>query len=334
MQSLTYVQKFIGRFSKGFVLAFHDIAAEQLERFVDALHPIRPVHLSELTSRSKARKSTEGLCAITIDDGVGKTVRELSALFRARRWPASFFLPTAYVDTGEGFAFQWWRQVRALLPVAGLDDFSGFDLSTPTGVNQLEKYLESSWHIAQPERYTAQIMELARTVAQRRGIALDDLRPPAPVSWAEVASLSKDDLIHFESHGVSHVAMSAFSEEEIEAEMLLSRDTVSEHTGRPCLHLAYPFGSQRSIGTLAPRIARQFYESAVTMDLGYVDGADPWILPRLPLYPENSVPFAQMKVLAKCTALNYSQAAPPAPFTPAVEIGTRLSTPRSSDNPR
>lgn len=55
-------------------------------------------------------------------------------------------------------------------------------------------------------------------------------------------------------------------------------------------------------------LAQRFYDSAVTMSLGSVDRADPWLLPRIPLYSKNSVLFARMKILLKCTSLSPSMA--------------------------
>jgi len=39
------------------------------------------------------------------------------------------------------------------------------------------------------------------------------------------------------------------------------------------------------------------------MSLGCVDSANPWLLPRIPLYPQNSRKFVQLKVLLKCGML-------------------------------
>jgi peptidoglycan/xylan/chitin deacetylase (PgdA/CDA1 family) len=130
------------------------------------------------------------------------------------------------------------------------------------------------------------------------------------VTWEIVSELSKDDLIRFESHGVSHVAMSALSEDALALEMKQSRDAISDRTGRLCRHLAYPFGGPMSIGTLAPVMAQRFYDSAVTMNLGHVDAANPWLLPRIPLYPENSTLLALFKVALKCSRLAGVRARP------------------------
>jgi peptidoglycan/xylan/chitin deacetylase (PgdA/CDA1 family) len=303
MASLALVQRTLARLSRGFVLAFHDIPPDRLESLVESLRPIQPIPLGHLVERAKSGKSTRGLCAITVDDGVGETVRTLAELLQRRQWPATFYLPTVYVDAGEPMAFQWWRQVARLLPRKRLELRSGIlDLSKPDAVTQLFRQLERMWHSRRIDEYLPLIMDLVEAVREQQGVTLADLEPPAAASWDQIAELSKNDLLQFESHGTSHTAMSVLNEDEVIAEMQESRDTISERTGRLCRHFAYPFGSRESIGPHAPKIARQFYDSAVTMSLGPVDSADPWLLPRIPLYAENSLPAAWLKVLLKCTA--------------------------------
>jgi hypothetical protein len=104
--------------------------------------------------------------------------------------------------------------------------------------------------------------------------------------------------------------MSALSSQELEFEMRHSRDLVTEHSGRLCRHLAYPFGSRQSIGVRAAAEAARYFDSATTMSLGHVDFAVPWLLPRIPLYPENSTLFARVKILIKCGTLTVRGSAP------------------------
>ncbi|HEV2201984.1 MAG TPA: polysaccharide deacetylase family protein [Bryobacteraceae bacterium] len=254
-----------------------------------------------MVERSRNGKSTSGLFAITVDDGEGDNVRALSQLFLAKQWPASFYLPTHYVDTGTGMMYQWWRRVKPLLPRRQLELRSGvLNLSSPGAVDALSRKMEWLWHTQRLECYLPLTMDLVELVERETGLKRAAIRPEPPISWPEVEALSKSDLIGFESHGVSHAAMSSLTEEELVFEMRHSRDRVAEHTGRPCRHLAYPFGSPPSIGAQAAATAAQFYDSAVTMSLGHVGSANPWLLPRIPLYPENSLRFARLKILLKC----------------------------------
>jgi peptidoglycan/xylan/chitin deacetylase (PgdA/CDA1 family) len=196
--------------------------------------------------------------------------------------------------------FQWWRLLKPLLPRRRLELKSGVvDLSPPGSVEEMSKKMELQWHSQRLESYLPLTMELLEIVLREGGLTKSAIRPAPPITWAEVTELSKNDLIRFESHGVSHVAMSSLTGEEVAFEMKRSRDTVTEHAGRECRHLAYPFGNWRSIGARAVATAARFYDSAVTMSLGHVDFAHPWLLPRIPLYPENSTLLARLKILLK-----------------------------------
>jgi peptidoglycan/xylan/chitin deacetylase (PgdA/CDA1 family) len=301
------LRRLMSRFSGGFAIALHDMPPERLAAFIDAFWPARPVPLQELVTRSKQGKPSAGLFAITVDDGVGDNVRALAQIFRARGWPATFYLPTDYIDTGRLMPFQWWRRLKPLLPRKKLQLKSGpVDLSNPVELDAFSKKVQAMWRRERPDAYLPLTTELVEIISRETGMSADELQTAddAPIPWAEVARLSRDELIRFESHSVSHTAMSVLTEEELVFEMGRSQKIVEEHTGRPCRHFCYPFGSPESIGALAPAVARRFYDSATTMSLGLVDGADPWLLPRIPLYPTNSVLFARMKVLLKCTELN------------------------------
>lgn len=300
-----FVQKLRTRLSSGFVLAFHDIQPDRLSELVDTIRPAQAISLTELVNRSKAGKSTAGLFAITVDDGVGDTVRGLTRLFQDRGWPATFYVATSYLDSKEGMGFQWWRNLLPFLPLRKIDlKGESIDLSRRGALQDLSRRMELMWHTQRMEAYLPLTLELAEIAMRERGLGIDAIRPPEPITWAEVAKISRDDLIRFESHGVSHAAMSTLTDGELIFEMKYSRDLVSHHTGRPCRHLAYPFGSRRSIGPRAAVIAQKLYDSAATMTLGSVESANPWLLPRIPLYPENPTWYANLKVLLKCNRLN------------------------------
>jgi peptidoglycan/xylan/chitin deacetylase (PgdA/CDA1 family) len=323
MSSIGFLPRFIARSPSGFVLAFHEIAPSRVVEMVESLRPAEVVHLGDLIQRQRDSKPTSGLFAITVDDGVGDNVRSLARLFLNREWPATFYIPTGYLDTGVGMVFQWWRRLHPLLPRTRLELSSGpLDLSAPGAVARLSQKMETLWYTQRLDTYQQLTMELAEIASRPWG--MEAIQPAAPISWAEVENLSKSDLIRFESHGVSHAAMSSLSEEELAFEMKHSRDVIAEHTARPCRHLAYPFGGPQSIGLRAPAVAQRFYDSAATMTPGHVANANPWLLPRIPLYPENSTRFAQLKVFLKCGAIR------PPKFIPAlssVAAGLRPAPP-------
>jgi peptidoglycan/xylan/chitin deacetylase (PgdA/CDA1 family) len=300
MENCSFLERFLARHVGGFILAFHEIPPAHFATLVECLGPLRPIHLGELVQRASRRRSTAGLFAITVDDGVGGNVRTLAEVLKAKGWPATFYLPTQYLETGEGMAFQWWRTLKPLLPRGVMNLRSGpLDLSGRNAIDKLAMRMQTLWYTRPQEEYLSFTMELVEGLL-KSGVERTALEPPSPITWPEVEALSADDLIRFESHGSTHTALSALTEEQVVSEMKQSRDLITERTGRQCRHLAYPYGGVGSIGGLAPSIARRYYDSAVTMSLGRIDGADPWLLPRIALYAENSRFFARLKLALKC----------------------------------
>ncbi|MBV8811674.1 MAG: polysaccharide deacetylase family protein [Acidobacteriaceae bacterium] len=298
---MSFLQRIMKDLTGGFILAFHEIPAERFVSLVESLGSLEPVPLDTLIERSKARKSTSGLFAITVDDCVGENTRRLVKVLEAKSWPATFYVPTLYLDSGEGMPFQWWFKLAPFLEgkVVRLKS-QDLDFSVPESASRFFSRMETLWHTQRPEAYVSTITEMVEALILNHGIDRATLTPPAPLPWEELTEFSRNDLIRFESHGVTHSAMSSLSTAEVEFEMLHSNKVIAEHTGRKCRHLAYPFGSPRSIGTRAAAVAARYYDSATTMSLGSVDHANPWLVPRIPLYPENSHKFAQIKILLKC----------------------------------
>lgn len=299
-------ERLIARHSAGFILAFHDITPDRVAEFIESLYPLQPIPLNDLVSR----KQTAGLFAITIDDGVGDTVRGLAKLFLARQWPATFYLPTDYLDKREAMVWQWWRAIRPLLPARRIALKSVvLDLSPPGAIDALSKDMERRWHSERLESYLPLTLELIDYLERENNVSRTIIQPPAAITWPEVERLaSHRDLLRFESHGVTHAAMSSLDDRKLEFELRHSRNTITDHTGVPCRHLAYPFGSWQSIGARTADAASRVYETATTMTLGHVEGGNALLLPRIPLYPENSIRVARLKVLLKCTSLTRASA--------------------------
>ena len=130
-------------------------------------------------------------------------------------------------------------------------------------------------------------------------LSRDDIVPPPPITWEEVAALSRRPEIRFESHGVTHTAVSALSPNQLDAELRDSARRITLHTNRPCRHFCYPFGSPESIGSTAPRAVARHYDSAVTMSRGRLHHRSVFLLPRIPLYTEDTRAVARLKILTR-----------------------------------
>lgn len=286
-----------GRLGGGFILAYHELPAS-FEDQIDALRPNEPVHLGELYARLREGRTTAGLFAITVDDGVGDTTRGISAICRRRQWPVTFYLPTSYLDERRGLSCQVWRAVLPHLRPAriGLSS-STHDLTAPEALKNFEHQLDRVMYTRPREDYASTFEELRRWVLAERLATAEQVATPEPISWGEVADLARHPAIRFESHGVTHTAVAALAPDDLRAELEASQRRIAEHTNRECRHFCYPYGGRESIGETAPALAGKIYDTAVTMGRGRLGGRDRMLLPRIPIYDQDTCESSKLKTL-------------------------------------
>jgi peptidoglycan/xylan/chitin deacetylase (PgdA/CDA1 family) len=243
-------------------------------------------------------RSTGDLFAITFDDGVGDTVREIAAIAAANQWPVTFYLPTAYLDEPGGMPFQWLRAiVRHVAPVRLELPGDTFDLTAPGAIRDFATRMSKVMYTRPWAEYGPRLRAMAAALVAQGLVEPEALAAPAAISWAEVQTLARNPLVSFESHGVSHTAVAALSPDQLERELVGSQRAIAERTGRACRHFCYPYGGPASIGNVAPLEVARHYRSATTMARGRLGRHDLARLPRVPVYPHDDGEMVRLKVL-------------------------------------
>ena len=293
------LEEAVGRMRGGFVLAYHNLPAARFVEQIEGLAPNRPIALDELVERHARGASTRGLFAITFDDGVAETVREIASAATARQWPVTFYLPTAYLDVAGGLPFQWLRAIERHAPAVrielGTNDVLDFDV--PGAVQAFAKATTQIMYTRPWAEYGPRLRALADLLVDRGLVAPADLAAPPAISWPEVETLARGGILGFESHGISHTAVAALAPDELERELVESPRVIAEHTGRPCRHFCYPYGGTASIGAVAPSRVARHYRSATTMARGRLARHELALLPRVPIYPHDDAALVRLKVL-------------------------------------
>jgi peptidoglycan/xylan/chitin deacetylase (PgdA/CDA1 family) len=101
------------------------------------------------------------------------------------------------------------------------------------------------------------------------------------MSWAELGELARAG-VSIGSHTQSHARLDRLADEELDAELLLSRRRIEDELGVPAAHFAFPCGvhDPRSV----ERAAR-VYDTAVTTEMRFLQRArEPHRLPRIESY--------------------------------------------------
>ncbi|MCC6766913.1 MAG: polysaccharide deacetylase family protein [Deltaproteobacteria bacterium] len=288
----------VGGARGGFVLAYHNLAAARFAAQIAALAPSRPIALDELVERHARGAPTRGLFAITFDDGVGETVREIAAAATAAQWPVTFYLPTGYLEAPGGMPFQWLRAIERQAPPVVIEAAGEtFDFRPPGAIRAFARATTEIMYTRPWTAYGPRLRALADALVGRGLVAPETLAAPPAITWPEVEALARAGVVSFESHGITHTAVAALTDDGLEHELAESRRIIAEHTGRECRHFCYPYGGAASIGAVAPSRVARYYRSATTMTRGRLGRHALELLPRVPVYPHDDAALVRLKVL-------------------------------------
>lgn len=294
---VSLIRKIYGKFSGGYILAYHTISMEQFVEQIESLYPDKPIPLSELLERHKNHYSTSGLFAITFDDVYRDTVLDVFRLAIDRNLPVTFYLPTDYLN-GKPMPSLILENLTkkvpgVVMPLSGIE----YDLTQPKMKERFFRNLRKRMYQQKESIYYPLIEEIIEFNLRHGFLREEDIFDVRqPISWEHVAEYSKYEYLSFESHGISHQAVSSLSESELEFELYQSKKQISNYSNRDVNHYCYPYGGNESIGRLAPQIVSRYFISAVTMNRGRLNKCNHYLLPRIPLYQKDNGILTNIKL--------------------------------------
>ena len=290
--------RLVSGYQDGLILGYHNLPARQFIEQMEAFPGFKIVPLSEMVARVRRGGSTAGRLTITVDDGVGTTVRALASVALERQWPVTFYLPTQYLDDPNSAIHMLWTNISIHLPLGRLETSAGtYELTDSEKRAKFLRAMRKRLHTRPIREYARLFLEIRDLLVASGAATLEQLNPPAPIRWEEVAAYAKSDLLDFQSHGVTHEAASVADPAQFEWELRFSQAKISEATGKSCRHFCYPFGGSGSIGAMAPMLAGRYYDSGVTMTRGRVGKKEPMLLPRVAIQEHDSAGLARLKAL-------------------------------------
>ncbi len=250
------------------------------------------VSLDELPARLDDR-SSDPLLAITFDDGYEDNYRNAFPILRDYNLPATVFLTTGSIDSGEPL---WFEQLATALKRTDRE-FLDLEIDIP----------RRFWLRNQSERLHANagIFRLFRTLpdASRRdwlaiicrALAADVIseRRKKMLAWDQIRIMEREN-ISFGGHTVTHPFLSKLTEENVRWEVGECKRRIEEELDHPIHHFSYPNGREEDFGMWNKEaIRRAGYHNAVTTIWGmnYPD-TDPMELRRGGPWEQNLAQFA------------------------------------------
>jgi peptidoglycan/xylan/chitin deacetylase (PgdA/CDA1 family) len=248
------------------VLTYHRIAEPSGDSFYDPVisatpeafcaqveslrRRVRILTLHELLAQLESGLPwREPAALLTFDDGYRDNFEAALPILRERGLPATFFLPTAFLETPQ---LPWWDQVAYVIKQTRVRCL-GLERQPGGGAPPLAIDLEAMPRSAAIQTIIRAFLD--ETIADPRGF-LDQLAARAEVavdgealaralftSWDQVRQLTgAATALAIGSHGHTHHKLAGLDEESQRRELTESKRILESRLGREVTALAYPYG--------------------------------------------------------------------------------------------
>lgn len=224
---------------------------------------------------------------ITFDDGFENNYTEAFPILQRYEVSAAFFLTAGLI--GQSGAVLWFDKLDAVLSEVLWKDISPWllDCNAPRDIQnklQLRRWLKS---LSQSNRERI-IAELERNFGLTNNLAKKEFACKL-MTWEQAREMAACGMT-IGSHTVSHQILSSATPEEVQSELVKSREKIEEEIGHLCWCFSYPNGTLADF-RLSDKEAVQSsgYVCAFTQISGFVGAnADYYALPRISMSESNN----------------------------------------------
>jgi peptidoglycan/xylan/chitin deacetylase (PgdA/CDA1 family) len=203
----------------------------------------RPTALREVIAAlaSGTRLPTNSV-VVTFDDGYDDNYRVAYPILRELGIPATFFVSTGHVESGQPFAYDWLVHMllTASVPRLMLPEL-GIDVLLPARRNErrdLARHVLRRMKSINAASQSALIDRLEKDWQIPRHANDPDCRP---VSWDQLREMHAAGF-EIGSHGVHHHMLAKLPHAEMVEELVQSRLAIARELGAPAQSLSYPVG--------------------------------------------------------------------------------------------
>lgn len=190
---------------------------------------------------------------LTFDDGYRNNITHALPILRRRNAPATFFVPTGFLDNPRSF---WCDRLDYALQHAQVDgrevrvgSFTmRLDSSTREALQQsYKRFRRTAKELDMSDlEFLRAVGQLATQLEAESGHALADIQEEddwsAIMTWEQVAK-EANGKVSFGSHTIDHIRLGLVKTDFAHDQLERSKRDIEKHTGKPCLSLCYPNGS-------------------------------------------------------------------------------------------
>jgi peptidoglycan/xylan/chitin deacetylase (PgdA/CDA1 family) len=234
---------------------------------------LNPVSLSDVMGHLDGKVALPpASVAVTFDDGFMDTYRYAFPALKRFSIPATVFVATGYVDSGEPFWFELASYLALRVKPESLE-IAGSGEAFPRGDSREERTssllrLHQILQSLPNARRTEAVSQWARRFAVQ--IAHGEIARSRPISWEQVSEMAEAG-IDFGSHTVTHPNLTRLTDDELDWELAESKRVLEARLQKPVDAVAYPIGTTAAFDArVVAATERQGFKLGVT----YVPGAN------------------------------------------------------------
>ena len=233
---------------------------------------LRPIALKDIIRHvEQGTPLPPNSVAVTFDDGFADTYRYAFPVLQRYRIPATIFVSTGYVESGEPFWFELASYLAYRVPLHSLELPENFRL--PTGDSWAERTISlRQIHSILKDLPNSARLSIIDTWKHRYA---NELRHGAflhsqPISWFQITEMATSG-IAFGSHTVSHPNLTRISNEDLTRELVESKNVLESKLQQTIDTIAYPIGTPSAFNSNVLSAAR---DHNFKLGLTYVSGAN------------------------------------------------------------
>lgn len=235
---------------------------EDRMKYLSKTHKI--LSLNELATCLTAGKPlAKKVAVVTFDDGYRDNYRYAFPILKKYKIPATVFLITGHIDTGNLFWFDKiryviWNTKIKRLKLDGFEDFS---------LNSIDNRLLSIYSITEKLKKLKDETKnhLVEKIINISKVDIPhDLGRDVNLSWDEVKEMNEWG-IEFGAHTISHPILTRIPLEQAKFEILQSKKEIEKRLGQSVYTFAYPNGTREDFNTgIIDLVRKSGFTCAVT----------------------------------------------------------------------
>lgn len=203
-------------------LALSQDGLDLLIRFLQQHYSL--IQVDDYLALPESTVRNERFACLTFDDGWVDNFTCALPVLQAHQCPASVYLSTGFIGTGQHFWWQTWgdalsglnpvQLAEMLRPLAAIAPI-------PPQMDTLDKFIESGKNLSPAQRDA-----ITRHLATQTGAATRH-----GLDWQQVQAMSDSGLIRFGTHTVNHVLLPQLDDDTARQEITACADTLKRQTG-------------------------------------------------------------------------------------------------------